>query len=986
MKGQRRVRLWIMKSIIITGCVSLVIAGGNSQLAFATSVNTDNVESEKVDLSSSPTSMNEGNSYQLSSTELYSEYIEKHKDKPLPTSEIVLGADMVSDLTGEDSGIITDFEGKTGNSVKTGEKSSVTWTFEVADPGLYQLETSYYPIEGKSSAIERSVLIDGKLPFQEAAFIQMDRVWGNVKDEPQQDNRGNDLRPQQQEKPVWQTTLFKDSNGYYEEPFTFYFSKGKHTLTLTSQREPVVISEIRLLHEELPPEYTTYAAEYKDQVQRTPDDVFIELQAEKATAKSSPTLYPLMDRSSPAVQPYSPSVSKINTVGGYNWRIPGQWIEWNVEVPEEGMYELAFKAKQNFSRGVYSTRKIMINGEIPFQEMNRVSFRYKSSYAMQVMGDETPYLYHLNKGTNVIRMEVSLGEFASLIREVQESLTELNAMYRKILMITGTAPDEVRDYRLSERVPNILDVFAKESERLKAVGKRLRELSDEEGDQDALLKTMALQLDEMMEDPDTIPRRLSAYKTNTGGLGTWLQQTREQPLEIDAIYVTSPGKKVPEKGMGWFARTWHEIVTFFYSFFIDYDQIGNAATGNTDKTITVWIGSGRDQANTIKAMIDETFTPESGIQVNLKLVPMNSLLPATLSGEGPDVAMQMGNDVPVNYAMRKAAADLSQFDDFNEVKQQFRESAMVPYTFENGVYALPETQTFNMLFYRKDVLEELGLQTPQTWEEVGSLLTVLDKNHMDFGLPLVTQPQFPGENVPPNSVYSMLLFQGGGEFYRNGSKESNLDSKIGMEAFKQWTEFYTDYKLEREYDFANRFRTGEMPIGIADYTTYNQLTVFAPEIRGMWGFTMIPGTVQADGSTDHTVASGGSGVLMLEDATDKQAAWEYMKWWTSEETQVKFGREMEGLMGAAARYPTANIAALEKLPWPVEDYENLQKQMEWVRGIPEVPGGYFTGRHLINAFYRSVDAKIEPREALMDYVQYIQDEIRVKRNEFGLPE
>ena len=111
-----------------------------------------------------------------------------------------------------------------------------------------------------------------------------------------------------------------------------------------------------------------------------------------------------------------------------------------------------------------------------------------------------------------------------------------------------------------------------------------------------------------------------------------------------------------------------------------------------------------------------------------------------------------------------------------------------------------------------------------------------------------------------------------------------------------------------------------------------------------------------------------------------------MKWWTSSDTQTLFGREMEGLMGAAARYPTANIEALDRLPWPVEDYKNLKTQFECVQGIPEVPGGYFTGRHLFNAFYKTVVAKTEARESIMDYVQYIQDEISTKRSEFGLPQ
>src|SRR5690606_16800531 len=233
--------------------------------------------------------------------------------------------------------------------------------------------------------------------------------------------------------------------------------------------------------------------------------------------------------------------------------------------------------------------------------------------------------------------------------------------------------------------------------------------------------------------------------------------------------------------------------------------------------------------------------------------------------------------------------------------------------------ALPETQTFDMLFYRKDVLAELGLEIPQTWQDVANLLAVLNKNYMQFGLPLVLQPAYPGENLPPNSFYGALLMQNGGQYYRNDGKESDLDSRIGVETFKQWTEFYTDYRLEREFDFANRFRTGEMPIGIADYTVYNQLTVFAPEIRRLWGFAPIPGTVQPDGTINNQVPSGGSAVMMLESAEDKEAAWQFMKWWTSDDTQAKFGREMEGLMGAAARYPTANINALDSLPWPVAD-------------------------------------------------------------------
>jgi ABC-type glycerol-3-phosphate transport system substrate-binding protein len=930
----------------------------------------------------------------------YSDYIAGRESAVSMDREIVVDASKYTRIEGDGYEILSNYEGQDGLSLNTGEQGSVEWTVNIPETGLYHISALYYPIEGKSSSIERSFLIDGEVPFKEAAYLGFNRVWDNELDQIKRDNRGNDLRPQQVEKPEWQEAMFKDFEGYYEEPFQFYFTAGTHKISLVSQREPMVIRELKLFQYMTPASYEETLKRYQAEGLQETKDILITVQGEDAIAKSSPTLYSQTERTSPAVYPYSPSKTRVNTIGGYNWRIPGQWIEWEIEVPETGLYKIGFKAQQNFVRGIYSTRKLTIDGEVPFEEMMHVPFQFESGYRLDVMGGEQPNLFQLEKGKHILRMEASLGEFAPLIREVENSLFNLNDMYRKILMITGSAPDQLRDYRVEKQVPNLLETFATESKRLKSVSKELRRLSGGSSDSEALLKTMALQLDEMLKKPHTIPSRLTAYKINTGGLGTWLLRTREMPLEIDAIYVASPGKKLPNESMGFFSRLKHEVVTFAYSFFIDYNQIGNVSGGKENRSITVWIGSGRDQANTLKAMIDETFTPDTGIEVNLKLVQMQTLLPATLAGQGPDVAMQIGNDIPVNYAMRNSAEDLTQFDDFEEVAKRFRSSALVPYTYGNGVYALPETQTFNMLFYRKDVLNELGLSPPETWDDVANIFAVLNKNHMAFGLPLVLQPTYPGENIPPNSVYAMLLMQNGGQFYRDGGKESDLDSRIGIETFKTWTEFYTDYKLEREFDFPNRFRTGQMPIGIADYTTYNQLSVFAPEIRGLWGFAPVPGTKQSDGTIGREVPSSGSGTILLQSAEDKESAWEFMKWWTSDEIQTNFGREMESLMGAAARYPTANIKALDSLPWLVTDYENLKLQFESVRGVPEVPGGYFTGRHLLNAFYKVVvnsadqkmlgikipGGKAEPRETIVEYVQYIQEEIRAKRKEFGLLE
>jgi len=913
----------------------------------------------------------------------YQNYINQYKDAAKPAETIRIEGEAFSAAEGCECEAVAGQEGVAGGALSTGDRGSVTWTFDVKAEGLYQLKLRYFTAEGKSAAIERKLEIDGKLPFDEASSITFDRVWRNETEEFEEDNRGNKLRPSQVEVPSWLEEPFKDPQGLYADPFQFYFTQGQHTLTLTGLREPIVIDSIELYQE---PELLTYEEikkQYEARGYKAAQGVSIKLQGENAAYKSSPTLYPVSDHSSPATEPYSASKIQLNTIGGLNWRLPGQWIEWEIDVPEDGLYELGLKVRQDILRGLFSNRKLYIDGVIPFQEMKSLPFYYSSSWQMIVPGGEKdPYLFYLTKGKHSIRMEADLGEVSSLIRTVQSSMLELNRIYRKILVITSADPDPFRDYQLGNRIPEISEVYMKQSDILYTVAEELKDITGEKSDKTAILYLLAKELREFAEDPETVPKNLKQFKTDLGSLGSWLLTVREMPLQVDYLVLQSPDKKTPSPTKGTMASIVHNVSSFGYSFVEDYNSIGNTAKGG--KKVTVWIGTGRDQANVIKQMIDDTFTPESDIGVDLKLVDMNVLLSATLAGQGPDVAMMIGNGDPVNYAMRGAAYDISKFPDYAEVAKRFADSASVPYRFKGGVYALPEQQIFDVLFYRKDILEELGLGIPQTWDDVYKMLPFLKKNNMDFGLPIInTRVQQPPA-LPINDAFATLLYQKGGSFYKTDSSASDLDSEIAMSAFKEWTDLYTDYKFPVDYDFVNRFRLGEVPLGIDAYTTYNTLSVFAPEIRGQWGFTLVPGTKKEDGTVDRTVSGNGTAVMMLDSADDKQAAWEFMKWWTDEETQVQYGREMESLMGESARYPTANVKALSELPWPVDDYETLSEQQQWVKGIPEVPGGYFTGRILDNAFRRVVNSGLNPRDALYDQVVFMNNEIRNKREEFGL--
>ncbi len=929
-------------------------------------------------------------SYELTTSDKivnYKDYISVFENSKVPQEEIIIPAqnykstDMAVELldsVGEDSGSFT----------KTLDEGYIEWEFEVEQAGLYNIGIRYYPVKGKNSSIERELYIDGEVPFFEARNLIFQRVWtneGSIK----RDNRDNDLIPRQVEKPIWQETSFKDLSGYYAEPYKFYFSEGRHTLRLVSTKEPMLIEYIKVYQEDEVLTYDQYYEINKDK-RISNVDFLRKIQGEDAVLKSDPTLYPVFDRSSPSTEPYHPAKIRLNTIGANSasflrWATPGQWLTWNFEVPEDGFYKISIKFIQSFAHGLPSSRKLLIDGKVPFSEMNQIEFYYDSEWQSLLLGNgDIPYEFYLTKGMHELKLEVTLGSLTDILRTVENSIYNLNTAYRQIIMITGTIPDPYRDYQLDKSLPDVIKIFREEGDILQGLASRLLETTGQRGSEATILQTLAFQMKDFYLKPETIPKRLDAFKSNIGGLGSWILTTKRQPLQIDYIVVASPEAKLPSAKTGFLRKVWHEVSSFVSSFLEDYNLLGNIYEDM--ETIDVWIGSGRDQAQILKQMIDDTFTEQTGIGVNLKLV-QGALLQATVAGIGPDVALDIPVGDPINYATRNAVQNLAAFPDFTDIAARFRDSALLPFTFREGVYALPEKQTFPMLFYRKDVMEELNLPIPKTWDDIAYVLPELQKHNFDFGIPFTDIGQI-GQSggVTTGGMFSfgMMLYQRGGEFYKEDGRVSALDSEIAIEAFRKWTELYSNYKIPIKYDVANRFRTGEIPLAIADYTLYNQLTVFAPELRGMWDFALVPGLCSNDGIIRRDIPGTVTGCMIMNTSQNKDSAWEFIKWWTSTDTQVRFGVEMESLMGAAARHPTANIEALEQLPWPKKDIDNLMEQWQWVRGIPEVPGGYFTGRHLENAFRNVTNTGADVRETLLDYVMVINEEIAAKRKEFGL--
>ena len=922
---------------------------------------------EGADLSTDVSGIGRANTYEA--------YVNAHAAEPEVTREVPV------DLQA--------FEGDgelRPDGLYTSDSAEVTWTVNVPQGGLYNIRLDYLTTESRGVDIERQILINGELPFSGAGTLCFSRLWTD-KEPVRKDNQGNDIRPSQIEVFETQTAYCQDDMGYQTEPYAFYFREGENTLTLKSVNEPMILTGLTLTPIVRYPSYREYLAEQPEVAMSAEAQAYSQtIQGESAGLRSSPSLYARYDRSSPQTVPYSVSNTVLNYIGGDPWTHAGEWIQWDFEVPEDGYYHISIKGRQMYQRGALSARTVFIDGKVPFEDLEAITFGYNTGWEMRTLadGEGNPFRFYLTKGTHTIRMEVTLGQMGPVLKRVEDSIFRLNQVYRKLLVLTGANPDRFRDYNLAKIYPEAIQAMDLESKRLYKIVDDVVATTGEKSDRVAAAQALANQLEQFVANNDRITESFVNFKDNITSLGTAMQNMSESKLDVDLIMITGEKAPIPKVGGSFFAGLIHEIRSCASSFFVDYNTLGDKYD-DTDDVLELWITTGRDQSTVLKTMVDDSFTTATGIKVNVKLVQADAILTAVVAGNGPDVVLSVSGWFAVNYAMRNAVEDLSRFPDFEEVIQPFTDSILEPLTYNNGirkgVYGLPETQNFPLLFYRTDVMEELGLPIPQTWDELIAELPTIQGNSLTVAV------NFPDIAVADISVLDSMIFQNGGSIYDADGKKTLIDSEAGVAAFKRYTSLYNDYGLPTVFDFVSRFRSGEMPLGVASYATYNTLMVSAPEIRGLWDFTMFPGTIREDGTLDRTVQTDGLCCMMVATKNEKtrQNAWEFMKWWVGKDAQTRFGREMESILGSSARYQTANRDALKQLAWSGSQLAVLEEQMAHTRGFPEIAGGYSTTRHITNAIRRVINTKEDPRETLLNYARTINEEIRIKRQEFNLP-
>ena len=857
--------------------------------------------------------------------------------------------------------------------IDAADPMNIKISFQVAQPGFYHLAWQYAS-ENKSDAYA-SITLDGAVPYQEASIACFRWQWEEAAP-PQKDAIGDEIRSQHVRSSEENSDYFINPDGFVPGYLPFYLEEGSHEFIVSFTAHAVDVTGAQLCAQEIIPNYEDYLKAALESGLQEKNGKELTWEAEENVLSRNSAMIRREFSDDPLSTPYEMGYKRLNTIGGNSWSKGGQALEWKIQVPEDGLYTISLRCAVNTNQ-LPVCRTLRLDGKVPFEEM----LCYRFSYVEDLQMYTIPYLFALEKGEHTLSMIVNSADFYPIIQELENVNNDLSRLMLDLVMLVGTNPDINYDYDVEKGIPDISDQLKGLSERLSVLCEKLNQICEGVSLAENSLRQNAELLLMIERNIERIQNNITDITSIQTNLALWTENLQNMPLQLDTI---SLGRSVSDTdkrtSSGW-QKTYVMLNNFITSFSKDYDQVG-ARNGNKDLVVLdVWATMSIEEADILKNLCDTSFTSKTGIAINLNIMPagqlnagaVNALLLSIVSGNEPDVAIGVGAGSPVELAIREAVVDLSKLPGYDELIVQFPQNTIRANSFRGGVYGIPERLDFSVLYYRKDILSSLDMAIPETWTEVyNNVLPVLYQNSLEMYVP---------ENY---ATYSALLYQNGGAFYTPDGLTVALDNAAGSQAFKTMVEMYTKYAIPYTANFYNKFRTGEIPIGVAGFGDYMSLTVGASNLNGKWGVALIPGTEQADGTISHAISNTvGTSSVLLSSSLKQEAGWEFIKWWLSAETQANYAMEVEMRISAGSRVNTANTEAFKQLNWPKEHLEVLLEAREQAIETPGVLGGIYTQRHITNAWNAMItDTNTTLRDEFERAVEMIQNELDKKQEEY----
>lgn len=873
--------------------------------------------------------------------------------------------------------VTTDSYGSYGDKViEVGLGDSVTFKVDVPQTARYVFSLDYLSYDDSILPIEASLKVDGNYPFYEARRLILETTWV-APEEKSYDRYGNEIVPVPDKLVRWENKAVKDASYRYSQPLDMELTQGEHEFTIDIAEGTFLLGNLYLEPVVEVPEYQ--ASEKAD------GGKLITIQGEDPLYRNDSSIRAIAEYDV-NLDPYSNSEKLLNTLDRDSFSEAGNMVTYEFEVEEAGNYNVAAHYVQSEKNGFPVFVDVAIDGQIPNTAFQSYPLAYTTKYANTTMqdADGNNLTVYLEAGTHTISFQIVEDNLREVLEAVDVIMSNVNDLSLDITKVAGSNKDKYRDFKMERYIPDISDRMNSWADQMEALADSMKVYTPKSKKAVAAFASMTIainQLRDLADEPNKIPYRISELTQSQSSvnqnLANLIDTLNGNELAFDRIYIYQDGAKLPKA-----KNIVTNVVTTVQRFISSFAAQAYSTTNTDPSHLKVWVNRPRAYLEIMQQIIDQEFTPETGITVDLCLMPdQNKLVLANSTGDAPDIAMGINYTVPYELAIRGALKPLTEFEDFSEVTKPYPAGLFIPSTIGDQIYSLPETMNFWVLFYRTDVLSKMGLEVPDTIQEVQDMLPDLQMRGLNFYYPtagMITLRNFHGT--------APLLFQNGSQMFgENGSDGITLNSENAVNGLTTLTELFTIFNCPVDVQqFYQRFRNGNLPLGIGDFGVYNLLSNAAPEIANSWKISVVPGVENENGEIERYTCGGAeSSVVFRSKEEREQMAWDFLRWWSRDDVQSDFGQTLQVSYGSSYIWNTANLNAFDELPWDSENKQIIKEQASWLMEVARIPGTYLLERELSNAFNDIVVNGRTLRTRIDKAVKTVDREIDRKLEEFG---
>ena len=859
-------------------------------------------------------------------------------------------------------------------AVKAGD--TVTLTIDVPVSGRYVMSFDYLSYDESILPVEMGMKIDGGYPFYEARSMKFETTW--VSDGVDVDRYGNEIVSLPDKLIRWEHKEVMDASYRYSDPLPVELTAGVHKLELNIQEGTLLLGNISL---EAPGDVAEYAGSTKAE-----GNALITIEAEDFYQRNDSSIHAIGEYGS-SLSPLSATTTVLNIIDEDSFNEAGQTVSYQFHVDNAGYYYIGMNYRQSEKNDFPVFVDWKIDGEIPNSAFKSYQVEAANKFRTVTLTDDNDdkLSVYLEPGDHTISLTISADNLRYALEAVDEIMSGISDLSLEVTKVAGTNKDKYRDLKLTRYIPDVQDRLLGWVDELYSLAEQAQPYVNAKSPDKvaafSYLLIAANQLKSLAEKPNELVYRVDELSTSVNSINTqianFVDLINDNDLSIDRIYIYQDGARLP-KGQNIFRSIGTSLKRFGYSF------MGQSySASNTDEShIQVWVNRPRTYVEIMQKMIDEKFTPETGIEVDLSIMTdAQKLILSNASGDTPDIATGINYSIPFDLAIRGSLVDLSKFDNYKEVFGRYSEGLLVPSVVGDGLYSLPETMNFYVMFYRTDILSKLGLSVPNTMDELIAMLPDLQMRGLNVYYPtaaMLVMRNFHGTTP--------IIYQMDGALYGDTALDILVDSEATVEGFTELTELFTLYDLPVDVpNFYQHFRNGDLPIGIADFNSYNLILNAAPEIANSWSIALVPGIEDEETGEVKRYMSGGaeSTVMFSSDDEREQKAWQFMEWWSRADIQAEFGQRLQILYGDEYIWPTANLEAFERLPYPTSDKDIILTQAQYILETPRLLGSYMMERELSNAFNDVVVNGDTVRSRIDEVAKTVLRETERKLEEFG---